>query len=161
MSGLTRLREQQVHISCLGNDRQFAELVGAALSTAGIRATTSTDQNGELRSEEDIANGIRDAAVLVLLCTEESLRDRKIRQELHLAWHFDRPIVPILLQPLLYPDDVVYWLEGAQWIEAFTEGGDWQKELLFALAANGMSPAGIEGRCPCSAGSANVGLSST
>lgn len=144
VSGLTQLREQQVHISCLGNDRRFSELVSSALFSAGIQATSSIDRNGDFRAEEEIANDIRDAAVLVLLCSEPSLRNRKIRQELHLAWRFDRPIVPVLLQPLVYPDDVVYWLEGAQWIEAFDGEGAWQTDLLLALAANGMSPDGID-----------------
>ena len=41
-----------------------------------------------------------------------------------LAWRYDRPIIPLILHPLLFPDDVAYWLEGAQWIEVFDRPAD-------------------------------------
>ncbi|MEZ4500391.1 MAG: hypothetical protein R2839_09985 [Thermomicrobiales bacterium] len=43
---------------------------------------------------------------------ESSLASRNVRQGLQLAWRHERPILPILLEPLVFPDDVSYWLEA-------------------------------------------------
>jgi predicted ATPase len=52
-----------------------------------------------------------------VLCTAASLSSRNVRQEIQLAWRFGRPILPLRLEPVEFPDALAYWLEGAQWID--------------------------------------------
>ncbi len=145
MDTLTRQRVQQVHLSYLAMNDAVAETVATELIRSGIRTSRSAILSNTVSDDEKIATDIRDASAIILLCTNESLHDRRIRQELQLAWRFDRPIVPMLLEPLLFPDDVAYWLEGTQWIEAYDREDAWPEELLGALVAHGMRPDGVEG----------------
>jgi predicted ATPase len=86
----------------------------------------------------EIVSGIKNAAAIVLMCSEASLASRNVRQEIQLAWRHERPILPLLLEPLIFPDDVSYWLEGAQWIEVLDYGPDtWLDQVRYALALMG------------------------
>ncbi|MGD9712918.1 MAG: tetratricopeptide repeat protein, partial [Thermomicrobiales bacterium] len=50
------------------------------------------------------------------------------------------PILPLLLEPMVFPDDVAYWLEGAQWIEVLDEPAEhWLDPVRRALALMGYS----------------------
>jgi predicted ATPase len=57
-----------------------------------------------------------------------------VRQEIQLAWRYERPIVPLLLEPITFPDDLAYWLEGHQWVEVLDRhAGAWLPDVLRAL----------------------------
>jgi predicted ATPase len=87
----------------------------------------------------EIANALRDAEAVLLIASDASLASKNVRQEIMLAWRYDRPIIPLILHPLLFPDDVAYWLEGAQWIEVFDRPADaWLTKLWQALARHGI-----------------------
>jgi predicted ATPase len=86
----------------------------------------------------EIVAGIKNATALLLMCSEASLASRNVRQEIQLAWRHERPILPLLLEPMLFPDDVSYWLEGAQWIEVLEEPPEvWLDQVRYALALMG------------------------
>ncbi|HET7056725.1 MAG TPA: tetratricopeptide repeat protein, partial [Thermomicrobiales bacterium] len=88
----------------------------------------------------EIANALRDAAAVVLIASDASLASKNVRQEIMLAWRYDRPIIPLILHPLVFPDDVAYWLEGAQWIEVFDRAPEaWVPKLWQALARHGFA----------------------
>ena len=61
-----------------------------------------------------------------------------VKQEIQLAWKHDTPILPLLLVQMLFPDDVSYWLEGAQWIEVLGKPeSEWFDTFRRALALTG------------------------
>ncbi|MGD9711859.1 MAG: tetratricopeptide repeat protein [Thermomicrobiales bacterium] len=137
-------RNQRVHLTCLERESDFAAKLVETLADVGIEVTTTAVSDDFDQDESQISLDFRDAAALILLCTDTSLRDRRIRQHLHLAWRYDRPIIPVLVTPLLVPDEAAYWLEGSQWIEAFDRENDWQDDLFAALINLGLRPAGID-----------------
>jgi len=86
----------------------------------------------------EIVSGIKNAAAVVLMCSKAALASRNVRQEIQLAWRHERPILPMLLEPLIFPDDVSYWLEGAQWIEVLDSGPDvWLDQVRYSLTLMG------------------------
>ncbi len=91
-------------------------LVGV-LTRAGVAVWI--DREG-IRGGESYAAEINDAiersAALVLMCSATSLASRNVKQEIALAWEYERPYGPLLLEAVAIPGDVKYWLTAAQWI---------------------------------------------
>jgi predicted ATPase len=88
----------------------------------------------------EIASAIQGSAAVALMCSTASLESRNVRQEIMLAWRYDRPILPLLLEMTTFPDEVAYWLEGAQWIEVLSRPAQaWLPEVGRALARHGLS----------------------
>ena len=97
-----------------------------------------TDLTGDLGNGLEIVKGIKNASALILMCSEVSLASRDVKQEIQLAWKHDTPILPLMLEQMLFPDDVSYWLEGAQWIEVLDKpGSEWFDGFRRALALTG------------------------
>jgi predicted ATPase len=112
-------------------DRERVLAIADALEAAGVPVWI--DQRGigggELWAAE-ITAAIRACAALMLVCTAASVTSRNVRQELQIAWDHDRPILPLLLEPVQFPDEIAYFLQGRQWIEMREDGpGDWIAEV--------------------------------
>jgi hypothetical protein len=62
------------------------------------------------------------------------MRSKNVKQEIQLAWKYDVPYVPLLLEPVSFPEQVEYWLEGWQWIEVLGRPTEkWLPHVLRAL----------------------------
>lgn len=85
----------------------------------------------------EIVEGIEQCKVLMLMCSAASMRSRNVKQEIQLAWHYERPYLPLLLDDSIgraYPKQVQYWLEGCQWIEVLDRPPEaWGPAVLRAL----------------------------
>ena len=134
--------EDYVFVSYASVDRERVLSIVDSLRSRLVPAWIDvTDISGGVSYGPEIANGIRESKALILTCSDASLESRNVRQEIQLAWRYERPILPLLLHPLTFPDDLAYWLEGAQWIELFGPGEQtWLDRLLTALAQHGLSP---------------------
>lgn len=112
-----------------------------ALRRAGVPVWP--DQQGISGGENyalEITEAIARSAAL-LMCSAASLASRNVKQEIALAWKFERPYVPLLLEAVIIPKDVMYWLEAAQWIEMLDKPDrDWLPQVLAALAPFGIAP---------------------
>jgi len=64
----------------------------------------------QLRPE--IVRGIKGCKVLLLMCSDAALRSRNVKQEIQLAWKYERPYLPLLLEPTSFPEQLEYWLEA-------------------------------------------------
>ncbi|MDQ2653344.1 MAG: tetratricopeptide repeat protein [Chloroflexota bacterium] len=132
-----------VFVSYASVDRARVLAVAGALDAAGIALWI--DQAGIAGGAAygaEIAAAVQASATVALMCSAASLASRNVRQEIMLAWRYDRPILPLLLEPTSFPDDVAYWLEGAQWIEVFDRPADaWLPDVLRALRRVGFSQA--------------------
>ena len=101
---------------------------------------------------------LRDAEAVVLIASDASLASKNVRQEIMLAWRYDKPIIPLILHPLVFPDDVAYWLEGSQWIEVLDrEPSDWMPKLRQALARHGIAVGGDDPAARGAAGRSDRG----
>jgi tetratricopeptide (TPR) repeat protein len=82
----------------------------------------------------EIAEAIEGATALMLMCSPASLASRNVKQEIALAWRFEKPYLPLLLESVEIPKDVAYWLEASQWIELLDHPeSDWLAALGKAL----------------------------
>lgn len=82
----------------------------------------------------EIVRAIRNCKVFILMSSEFSFKSRNVHKEIMLAWRFNRPYLPLLIEesgPNDYTDEILYWLEGHQWIEV---GGRPQHEWLPRVA---------------------------
>ncbi len=110
--------EPYVFISYASADRERVLPVVDRLEAAGV--TTWIDRegiHGGANYALEIAEAIEQATVLLLMCSQASLASRNVKQEIALAWRFEKPYLPLRLDPVEIPKDVAYWLEGAQWVE--------------------------------------------
>jgi len=129
-----------VFVSYASTDRDRVMPVVESLRAAGI--SVWIDQGGILGGGNygaEIAAGIEHATALVLICTPASLASRNVRQEVLLGWRFQKPYLPLLLEPCEFPKDMAYWLEGSQWVEVLDKrDGVWLPKSLAALERMGI-----------------------
>jgi hypothetical protein len=75
----------------------------------------------------------------MLMTTDASMRSRNVKQEIQLAWKYERRYLPILLDPIALPEQIEYWLEGWQWIEVIDRDvGQWLPQVLQSLGLAGV-----------------------
>src|SRR3954447_10755021 len=129
-------------VSYASADRAWVLPVVAALRGAGVAVWL--DEQGIAGGENyaaEIADAIQGAAAFLLLASPASLASRNVRQEVALAWRYERPYVPLRLDPVAIPDDLAYWLEAAQWVDVlYRPPPVWLPPLLAALAPLGIVP---------------------
>ncbi len=132
-----------IFISYASADRERVMPVVDALRRVGVPVWL--DQQGIAGGEHyalEIADAIASCAAFLLLCSATSLASRNVKQEIALAWKYERAYVPLLLEHVTIPRDVEYWLEAAQWVEVHEKAeGEWLPQVLTALAPLGIAPA--------------------
>jgi hypothetical protein len=101
-------------ISYASSDRARVLPVVDALERAGIAVWIDREgiHGGENYARE-IADAIEQCAAFVLMTSTASLASRNVKQEIALAWEYERPYLPLLLEPVAIPKDVKYWLTAA------------------------------------------------
>ena len=71
---------------------------------------------------------------MLVACSPAAMESRNVKQEIQLAWKYQRPYVPLFLEPTPFPDEMAYWLEGWQWVEVGQASPDsWLPEIQRAL----------------------------
>jgi TIR domain-containing protein/uncharacterized protein DUF4384 len=75
------------------------------------------DIDGGENFAEVIARSIKLSRVFVLMCSDAALRSRNVKQEINLAWNYERQYLPLMLERVSFPEQVEYFLTGVQWIE--------------------------------------------
>jgi hypothetical protein len=136
-----------VSISYASVDRSRVTPVVGALESAGMQVWCDLSGiPGGANYGTQIVRGIRRCKVLLLMCSTASLRSRSVKQEIQLAWKYERPILPLLLDEAMVaccPEQVEYWLEGCQWIEVLSRPtGEWLPQVCTALVCLGVLPDG-------------------
>ncbi len=131
----------QVFVSYASTDLDRVRGIVAALERTGV--VVWFDRDGILGGANygpEIVGAIRGSRAFVLCCSAAAFGSRNVRQEVALAWKLERPILPLLLEPALVPDDLAYWLEADQWIEIYDrEEGDWLPKVLRSLERLGVA----------------------
>jgi hypothetical protein len=69
------------------------------------------------------------------------MQSRNVKQEIQLAWRYERPYMPLLLEQISFPEQIEYWLEGWQWIEVLGRSPEhWLPKIMRSLARFGVIP---------------------
>lgn len=137
----TNMLYPDVFVSYASRNRERVVEIAKHLEAAGV--TVWRDQNQILGGENygpRIVHGIKNCKVLLLVCTVASMRSKNVKQEIQLAWKYDRPYLPILAEPMdAFPEQIEYWLEGCQWVSMLNRSTDqWLPQVLKALACRGV-----------------------
>lgn len=97
------------------------------------------DIKGSQFFPSEISKAIRQSRLVILLCSEAAQHSLNVRQELMLAWKYQRPCLPLLLERIRYNDQFEYFLEGIQWIEILDlPVNEWMHRVSRALKAIGV-----------------------
>ena len=87
-----------VFVSYASDDRLRVAPVAAALDRAGVRVWIDrSDIPGGANYGPEIVTAIEASAAMALCCSAAAFASRNVRQEIALAWKFERPILPLLL----------------------------------------------------------------
>jgi DNA-binding CsgD family transcriptional regulator len=146
VEGIQAQQTPYVFVSYASVDRERVLPMVAALERAGVPVWIDrVGIGGGENYAAEINDAIQRCAALVLMCSEQSLASRNVKQELALAWEHERPYVPLMLEQVGIPGDVKYWLTAAQWIEVLDKpASQWLAQLLAALAPFGVIADGAE-----------------
>jgi hypothetical protein len=120
--------------------------IASQLEAAGVRLWVDSHKiEGGTNYGLEIVQAIKECKVLLLMCSNASLRSRNVKQEIQLAWKYQRPYLPLLLEPVNFDEQIEYWLEGSQWIELLDSAPErWLQAVLRALERAGVHHHGIE-----------------
>lgn len=138
----------EVFVSYASRDRPRVIEIVRRLETAGVRAwIDAADIEGGTNYGSEIVQGIRNCKVVLLMCTDAALRSRNVKQEIQVAWNYERPYLPLLLEPTSFPEQLQYWLEGWQWIEVVDHPAEtWLPKVVSALARFGVGGGAVASR---------------
>jgi DNA-binding response OmpR family regulator len=146
-----RLRRQlrdtrYVFMSYASVDRERVLPIVDHLEAAGVHVWLDRHEiTGGQNYGAQIVQSIRSCAAVLVACSKASLESRNVRQEIQLAWKYQRPYVPLLLEATDVPDELAYWLEGWQWVDVGQAApATWLPEIQRALEQIG----GGEGKNP-------------
>jgi hypothetical protein len=137
----------EVFISYSRRDYDKVVRIAARLEGAGAHIWLDTESiSGGSSYGLKISQGIERCKVLLLVCSEASLNSRNVRQEVQLAWRYEKPYLPLLLEPIRLPQQMEYWLEGWQWVEVLQHPPElWLPRVLSALREIGVGVDGTNG----------------
>jgi len=139
-----------VFISYCRNDSTPALDIAEHLESSGV--TVWVDRfsiEGGANYGFEISKAIKDCKILLLCCSDASMRSREVKQEILLAWRHEKPILPLLFEPTNYPEQLEYFLVGLQWIEIMNRpSAQWIPRVEQALARVGITTGqkGVTGR---------------
>lgn len=127
-------------VSYASVDQERVEEIVAALTRAGAHPWFDRSGiAGGVSYADAIATAVRGCDAFLLCVTPAALASRNVRQEIALAWKYERPIVPLMLTMTEIPADLEYWLESTQWIEHLNYGQSvWLPRLVQSLAVHGI-----------------------
>jgi hypothetical protein len=129
-------RDVDLFVSYSSEDRQRVLAIVADLEASGLKVWVDRHKiEGGASWGTEIVHGVKTCRVFALMCSSASMRSRNVKQEIQLAWKYEKPYLPLLLEAIDYPDQVQYFLEGWHWIEVLQRPRErWLPRVLSALA---------------------------
>ena len=83
----------------------------------------------------DIVRAIKSSDKFCLMCSAQSFASDHVRREIYLADKYKKPMLPVLLDDALMPEDIEYFLIDRQWLDlAGIQASDHSAALITALS---------------------------
>ena len=121
---------KKLFITYASQDRNRVLPMAEALKEAGLSVWIDSDSIRQNYGPE-IVRAIKACDLVLVMCSDASMRSRNVKQEIQIAWKYERPYLPLLLEPTHFPEQLEYWLEGWQWIEVMhKQPSDWIPSLM-------------------------------
>jgi hypothetical protein len=135
----------EVVISYCAQDLSRAIQIAERLRAAGVMCWMA-DHGHEvtLNDRSETIQAVKQCKVVLLLCSDAALCSTLVKQDMQLAWSYERPFLPLLIEPIDFPEQAEYWFEGQQWIEVMNLPPEqWLPMVLRALANTGVHCPGV------------------
>lgn len=131
----TSARRDYVFLSYASKDREQVLRIAELLRAEGVAIWVDRHAiMGGTAWGTEIAQGIAGCKALALFSSEAALQSRNVKQEVQLAWKYQRPYLPLLLDRTPIPPQMEYFLEGWQWIDVLDQPPEvWMPQVLRAL----------------------------
>lgn len=132
--------EERVFISYSRQDQPRVLEIASHLEAAGLKVWVDRDKvEGGTYYGQEIVLGIKNCTAFVLMCSQASIRSRHVHKEVRLAWEYESPMLPLLLEPIRFPEEIEYCLVGCQWIEVWNpQPQEWLPAILRSLERLGI-----------------------
>jgi hypothetical protein len=65
----------------------------------------------------EIVRAIKDARGVMVLCSTAAFASDHVKREVYLADRYQKPLLPVFLEPAAPPEDFEYFFAGIQWID--------------------------------------------
>jgi TIR domain-containing protein len=108
-----------VFLSYSRANAEAAEWLRQTIEQLGVNAWRDTDEIAVGSWRAEIDRGIANAAAVFVIATPASLASIEVSREILAAADLKKPIVPVLLEPVAFPDGVRNVFAGLQVIQAF------------------------------------------
>jgi hypothetical protein len=142
----TKPNNVDVFVSYSSHDRNQVLQIVDILKTAGLHVWIDQFKiPGGTNYGPEIVRSIKDCCVLIIMCSDSSMRSKNVKQEIQLAWKYSKPYLPLLLEHISFPEQVEYWLEGWQWIEIMDFPPDqWLPPVMEAIIHAGVQHSDLD-----------------
>ena len=128
------MKKPFVFISYSTKDADSANLVHSYLEGNGVACwIASRNIEGGQSFAVQIVDAIEDCAVFVMITSENSNDSDHVSNELSLAFSGKKKIIPFRLQDVQLSKSNTYFLQQAQWIDAYQNMNEALKHLLVAV----------------------------
>lgn len=150
MAQPTAAAEPYIFLSYAHEDQERAMVVADHVEAAGVRVWVDERSiPGGVNWDTAIVRGIRQSAAMLVLCSEEAMHSVHVQQELRLALQYGRPMLPLLIEPCTFTEEVEYALAGRQWVEVLDRSErTWLPDVLRALGEFGIHGRSTGSRLP-------------
>jgi len=130
----------EVFISYSTHDLERITEIAERLQNADV--SVWIDRNKIEGGEEwaaEIVRGIDGCKVVILMCSDASMRSIWVNREVQVAGQQNKPFLPLLLEKISYPDQMRLFLSAYQWIDMLNiPPEDWLPLVLRALHLMGV-----------------------
>ena len=133
-------RAGEVFISYASHDRNRVFRIVDRLESVGVSIWIDQKRiDGATRWAEEIVYGIENCRLVILMCSDASMRSWAVKQETQLAWECQKALLPLLLNKTSFPAQMRFFLAGVQWIEILSRSSKaWLPPVLRALKYAGV-----------------------
>jgi hypothetical protein len=141
----------EVFISYASADRPRVVPIADQLAAEGVSVWLDRNKiEGATFWAEEIVCGIKASKVVLLMCSDASMRSWAVKQEIQLAGERQKALLPVILNHCSFPEQIEFFLAGRHWIEVTERpAAEWMPPLLRSLAR-----AGVRHNAPSAAPSA-------
>src|SRR6185503_12372994 len=126
---------RRVFLSYSSRDRARVMEIAQALADRGLLPWR--DRNEILGGENygpRIVEAVKQSVAVLLCCSRNSVGNKNVKQEVQLAWNYDVPCLPLLLDGVTDFAQLEYWLTGIQYVDTLNgPDGEWLAEVGKAI----------------------------
>jgi YVTN family beta-propeller protein len=125
---------RQIFISYSKQDAEFAFKLASDIENAGYHVWIDREIGGGQQWRRTIEKNIQDSTEMVVIISKNSVQSRWVQHESSIAFGLNKPLIPVLLEPVSAPYRFV-WMDEIQFIDFYsTEYEIAFQQLLKALA---------------------------